>query len=329
MPKELHSLNRALVCVLKSVSGKSLKFFQFFVDSVVSILLDSGATHSYMARHLLSKYSLSTVPLAEELPLYNFSTSPEPSQWITHKTSWAVKLPNFPTFNWDFLVIDSPDNEDIILGYDFLFAFNPDIDWVEGTINPRKDLSQPSAAIFLLPDSDIHPEPAQGSSESILPEVCTTSESSLIHNSVSVPITQHMKFTSSKLFKAEVIEDQDEVNTREEIHQDSLPIEYQIMNDSTSTSNSEGISYSWKVFEDEEEEEEIETVKKVVPQAYHGFLDVFSKSKAEKLPPHRDCDHHIELVGPLPPVGPIYALTKEESSTLQSYIAENVEKGFI
>ncbi|MBW0584832.1 hypothetical protein O181_124547 [Austropuccinia psidii MF-1] len=51
--------------------------------------------------------------------------------------------------------------------------------------------------------------------------------------------------------------------------------------------------------------------------------------KAEKLPPHRACDHHIELEGSLPPVEVIYSLSKKESDTLRAYISENLEKGFI
>ncbi|MBW0574892.1 hypothetical protein O181_114607, partial [Austropuccinia psidii MF-1] len=82
-------------------------------------------------------------------------------------------------------------------------------------------------------------------------------------------------------------------------------------------------------WDEEEEPEEIETVLKVVPPAYHHYLDVFSKVRAEKLPPHRACDHHIELEGLLPPVGVIYSLSKNESETLRAYISENVEKGFI
>ncbi|MBW0480174.1 hypothetical protein O181_019889 [Austropuccinia psidii MF-1] len=49
--------------------------------------------------------------------------------------------------------------------------------------------------------------------------------------------------------------------------------------------------------DEEEESEEIETVFKVVPSVYHQYLDVFSKVKAEKLPAHRACDHHIKLEG--------------------------------
>ncbi|MBW0469558.1 hypothetical protein O181_009273 [Austropuccinia psidii MF-1] len=58
-------------------------------------------------------------------------------------------------------------------------------------------------------------------------------------------------------------------------------------------------------------------------------LDVFSKVKSEKLPPHCACDHHIELEGSLPPVGVIYSLSNQESDTLRAYISKNVEKGFI
>ncbi|MBW0540725.1 hypothetical protein O181_080440 [Austropuccinia psidii MF-1] len=68
---------------------------------------------------------------------------------------------------------------------------------------------------------------------------------------------------------------------------------------------------------------------KVVPSVYHQHLDVFFKVKAEKLAPHHTCDHHIELKGPLPPVGVTYSLSNQKSDTLRAYISENVEKGFI
>ncbi|MBW0500346.1 hypothetical protein O181_040061 [Austropuccinia psidii MF-1] len=84
-----------------------------------------------------------------------------------------------------------------------------------------------------------------------------------------------------------------------------------------------------ELWDEEEETEEVETMMKVVPSAYHQYLDVFSKVKAEKLPPHHTCDYHIKLEGSLPPVGVIYSLSNQESDTLRAYISENVEKGFI
>ncbi|MBW0543133.1 hypothetical protein O181_082848 [Austropuccinia psidii MF-1] len=79
----------------------------------------------------------------------------------------------------------------------------------------------------------------------------------------------------------------------------------------------------------EEEPEEIETMVKVVPSAYHQYLGVFSNFKAEELPPHCTCDHHINLEGYLPPVGVIYSLSNQESDTLRTYISDNVKKFFI
>ncbi|MBW0568868.1 hypothetical protein O181_108583 [Austropuccinia psidii MF-1] len=82
-------------------------------------------------------------------------------------------------------------------------------------------------------------------------------------------------------------------------------------------------------WDEEEEPEEIEAVLKVVPPVYHQYLDLFSKVKAEKIPPHHACDQHIELEGLLPPIGVIYLLSNQESERLWAYISENLEKCFI
>ncbi|MBW0512708.1 hypothetical protein O181_052423 [Austropuccinia psidii MF-1] len=84
-----------------------------------------------------------------------------------------------------------------------------------------------------------------------------------------------------------------------------------------------------ELWDEEEEPEEVETVMKVVPSTYQQYLDVFSKVKAEKPPPHPACDHHIKLEGSLPPAGVIYSLSKQESDIFGAHISENVEKGFI
>ncbi|MBW0567887.1 hypothetical protein O181_107602 [Austropuccinia psidii MF-1] len=50
-----------------------------------------------------------------------------------------VELPSFPSFEWDFLVIDTPKGEDLILGFDFLNHLNPSIDWRKGLITFNSD----------------------------------------------------------------------------------------------------------------------------------------------------------------------------------------------
>ncbi|MBW0558151.1 hypothetical protein O181_097866 [Austropuccinia psidii MF-1] len=73
-----------------------------------------------------------------------------------------------------------------------------------------------------------------------------------------------------------------------------------------------------ELWDEEEEPEEIEAVIKVVPSAYNQYLDIFSKVKADRLPPHHACDHQIELEGSLPPAGVIYSLLNQESHTLRA-----------
>ncbi|MBW0565227.1 hypothetical protein O181_104942 [Austropuccinia psidii MF-1] len=58
-----------------------------------------------------------------------------------------VELPSFRSFEWDFLVIDTPKGEDLILGIDFLNHFDPSIDWRQWLITlnaDHKDYSDPS-----------------------------------------------------------------------------------------------------------------------------------------------------------------------------------------
>jgi len=63
---------------------------------------------------------------------------------------------------------------------------------------------------------------------------------------------------------------------------------------------------------------------------YHKFADIFSKTKAEVLPPHRSYDLKINLEeGAQPLVGPIYSLSASEQEALKEFIKENLNTGFI
>ncbi|MBW0480998.1 hypothetical protein O181_020713 [Austropuccinia psidii MF-1] len=85
--------------------------------------------------------------LPEKIPLIIFDSSESPSLFVSHHTKYMVELPSFPSFEWDFLVIDSPKGEDLVLGFDFLNHFNPSIDWRKGLIPfdaAHKDYCDPS-----------------------------------------------------------------------------------------------------------------------------------------------------------------------------------------
>ena len=67
-----------------------------------------------------------------------------------------------------------------------------------------------------------------------------------------------------------------------------------------------------------------------LPEEYHNFVDVFSKSKAGKLTKHQPYDLKITLdEGTVPPFGPIYSLSQEELAALHKFIDENLATGFI
>jgi len=67
-----------------------------------------------------------------------------------------------------------------------------------------------------------------------------------------------------------------------------------------------------------------------IPEEYHEYADVFSKSKAETLAPYCPYDLQINLEkDSYPLVGTIYSLSKFEQETLKEFIDENLTNGFI
>ncbi|KAL0150908.1 hypothetical protein M9458_053827 [Cirrhinus mrigala] len=67
-----------------------------------------------------------------------------------------------------------------------------------------------------------------------------------------------------------------------------------------------------------------------IPLVYHDLLEAFSRSKATRLPPHRPGDCAIDLVpGATPPRGRVFPLSRAESEAMNTYIQEELAKGFI
>ena len=67
-----------------------------------------------------------------------------------------------------------------------------------------------------------------------------------------------------------------------------------------------------------------------VPEEYHEFADVFSKQKADTLPPHQSYDLKIELEDSAsPPPGCMYSLSPSELEALRIFVDEHLSNGFI
>ena len=73
-----------------------------------------------------------------------------------------------------------------------------------------------------------------------------------------------------------------------------------------------------------------ELVDAMLPKQYQEQRDAFSKAASDILPPHRDCDHKIELVGENSlRYSPLYKYMIEELEAIKKYLFKNLNKGFI
>jgi hypothetical protein len=68
-----------------------------------------------------------------------------------------------------------------------------------------------------------------------------------------------------------------------------------------------------------------------LPTQYHKFLLLVNPTEAEKSPNEKECDHRIELLGPVDTfrMGPIYQLSQEEEKLLVKYLDTMIKDGKI
>lgn len=67
-----------------------------------------------------------------------------------------------------------------------------------------------------------------------------------------------------------------------------------------------------------------------VPPEYSDLAEVFSKTRAASLPPHRPYDCPIDLLpGTCPPRGKLYSLSGPERAAMEKYVHESLDSGFI
>ncbi|MBW0485560.1 hypothetical protein O181_025275 [Austropuccinia psidii MF-1] len=207
-----------------------------------------------------------------------------------------IELPSFPSFEWEFSVIVTPKGEALMLGFDFLNHFNPSTYWRHGLITfnaDHKDYYDP----FRSSSKEVS---YFKSCAALVGDYRTPTFSSSVH----IPfLNSHQSLQSSKDEFFEGIQDVGEHNSVSLLHLFLGNV------DLPPTSYHDSLEELW---DEEEEPEEIENLMKVFPSFNHNYLDVLSKVKGEKLPPHHAYDHHIELEQALPPVGVIYSLSNQE-----------------
>jgi len=202
--------------------------------------------------------------------------------------------------NLDFYITLLDSSCSLILEYNWLARHNPLIDWVNGSINFRPSLQENLALSHVVANTPLASPsfldiPLQSSDSVVSTPVSETSVSNSERPNIAI-ISAAAFLRTSKLLGSHNFE----------LCLCSLDIQA----NSTKLAETPDLSN--------------------VPSEYHKFANVFSKTKAETLPPYYPYDLKINLEeGAQPPAGLIYSLSASEQEALKKFIEENLNMGFI
>jgi hypothetical protein len=220
----------------------------------------------------------------------------------------------------------------MILGYPWLRAFNPDIDW------PNCKLIGPAINMETL----LHARNPRlremlaskwGVLNSIIPTQEKADQVDLVVRCVEIAETLnngHM----------EIVETPKNGQTEEDliIHEAIEAVIIETLDAEANSSYGETIIEAKRSVMNKlspvqwlDEPEPEESLKNYVPERYHGYLDMFTEKEAIPLPPHRPWDHVVTLIPDAPPSisCKVYPLSCREEEFQEKYIKEQEDAGLI
>ncbi|CAA7268135.1 unnamed protein product [Cyclocybe aegerita] len=270
-------------------------------------LVDSGSTHCFIDTNFVSIHNVSTYdipPLALRLLDGTVNT------WITQAADIPIRYPTGDILSSTFFVTKLDSSCALVFGYNWLCNYNPLIDWTAGLLHSFQRLPQSEALPSL-----------SGRSASALPPTPVIAESLPVPPIPPIPPTPSLPYEPSPK-PSTPLPHVSLINAVAFARACRLPgsVSFQlalsgdgsVLARSSATNNPEPVDLS-SVLED-----------------YHEFPDVFSKSKADTLAPHRPYDLKIDLEeGAEPPLGRMYSLSPTELQALREFLEENTRSKFI
>jgi len=212
---------------------------------------------------------------------------------VSKVVSLPVKFPSGECMTLDFYITLLDSCCLLVLGYSWLTHYNPLIDWVSGSISFRPPSVLQSPASVPSIETLVNPpfSLAENPLQFTLSETLLSNPKQSYIAIISMPaLLQASHLSGSKTFS----------------------LQFCSIIQAKSTTISKEIDLS------------------AIPEEYHKYADVFSKSKAETLTPHHPYDLRIDLEKDShPPVGTIYLLSKFEQEALKEFIDKNLTNGFI
>ena len=209
---------------------------------------------------------------------------------ITQSLALPVLFPTGESMTIDFYVTTFDSSCAVVLGYNWLTRYNLLIDWVLGHITFRPQLLD-LLNPNLMSSARVAQLPSQN--HSVSNETPKPSDSALSISLINAAAFMHAsKLPGSRCYRL----------------------------------NLSDISASARTETTSEEPPDLSQI----PEEYHDFADVFSKSKAYNLAPHCPYDLKIDIEeGATLPISLMYQLSQVELQTLCNFIDEHLRSGFI
>lgn len=252
-------------------------------------LVDSGATTNFINSTFVKKHHLEKKQVAKPLNVTNADGTINTAGTITHYVKARLQLGNHVTEH-NLYIINLGD-KDMMIGYTYLYAHNPEIDWLHGKWRFTRcpdSCTNKARKIKIEADSDKR----LYTFNSALDELGDVETANPFVNWVEL----------------------EEIN-------DNFMIQAQIL---------ERVIRNVDTKEDDDKEDtRLWTTR--VPSWVHQFRKVFSKSKSERMPERKEYDHPIDFVedAKLPPPSKIYPLAPAERDALKDWLKEELRKGYI
>jgi len=305
-------------------------------------LIDSSATENFIDQETVKKLKLGSKKLSEPGRLRNIDGTYNQSGSVTHFIDLLVNRGGRKIMQRFYVTNLGSDR--IILGYPWLRAFNPDIDWpncklvgpkvkMETMLHTRNPhLREMLANKWGVLNSTI---PVQDKPDQVDLVVRNTEIAETPNNGQITEIAD----TPNNGQKSEIAETLNNGHNKEDLLVESaMRKEASQQAAEANTSYGETVMEARKTVVNEQspvlqlDEPDLEkTLKDYVPERYHEYLDVFSEKEAIPLPPHRPWDHVVTLTPDAPPSIScrVYPLSHREEEFQAKYIKEQEDAGLI
>ena len=240
-------------------------------------LLDCGSSDCFIETQFVHKHSL---PMTTIPPIPGKLFDGTTNSTITQTVELPIRFPTGELQTVTFYITSLDASCSIVLGHNWLTRYNPTIDWVLGSITFKTtEPALPTATTMATAQSTSLPTFSSPPEPTSKPPKLMAPHISLVNAAAFV---HACKLEGSKAYQ---------------------------LNLASMDKLARGTSTSLPELTD--------SIKQHVPEVYHDFTDVFSKTRANTLAPHRPYDLKINLdEGTSPPLGPIYSLSVSELQSL-------------